>query len=94
MKNVLSKQQSFTLNGKKPLNYRDFIETQPEMGSQMRRRFLLRIHMKGGSRLSLLFESGQWCFGDKIVDLAGLEDLEQVLPGNDANFKFPFSYSY
>ncbi len=90
MNTILSKQKNFSFNGNRPLNYRDFMGTPPGIDSHTRRRFLLRLHMKGGSRLAMLFESGQWCFSEEIVDLAGLEDLEKILPSDSTSNQFPW----
>ena len=69
--------RSFQNLGAHPLDYRSFDNTNAAEDRPLRTALLKRLHLYGGSRLALLFERSQWCFGDDIVDLADLEEIER-----------------
>ncbi len=73
--------------GENPLDYRAFAEMNLETEKKTRLTLARLLSTKTGRRLALLFEKDQWCFGEKIVELAMLEDIEQSLDNRYLDFK-------
>lgn len=57
--------------GQSPLDYRLFETRKPKTDYHV-----LELHWNVGEHLAFLFRTKQWCFGEHIVELAELEDLE------------------
>lgn len=60
-------------NGESPLDYRAFVE--PDREPKPTDSFKI-LKWKTGSRLASMFEKGQRFFGDELVELADLEDMD------------------
>ncbi|MCP4606379.1 MAG: hypothetical protein GY847_38690 [Proteobacteria bacterium] len=67
-------QELISINGKMPLDYKAFVDSELETNRSFK-----RLQWKTKGRLVVLFEKGQSFFGSKIVELAGLEDLDPTV---------------